>query len=216
LALLVAATSVSGWLVGRNDRGIEWSPQRFLQQSYQGYVESANGVQMARHASPEPLSWLSQEISLTLRLPDLTNRGYVIVDKRTVNDGQHRMVRIVYAAADGRSFSLFLRPRWDERRSGLQMETARDVSLAYWLEGPVASAIASNLTPEETRAIAETVRGALLDPDASRPRIRLEHPSRSPKAGALATGIRPLGKDIQPQGSQPLPVPAAPSLDTPG
>jgi len=216
LALLVAATGVSGWLVGRNDRGIEWSPQRFLQQSYQGYVGSAGGVQTKRHVTVEPLGWLSQEVSLSLRLPDLTDRGYAIVDKRTVNDGHHRMIRIVYAAANGSSFSLFLRPRWDERRSRLQMETARDVSLAYWLDGPLASAIASNMSPEETRAIAETIREALLDPSTSRPTIRLQRPAQPPEGGALATDARrPLGEDIQPHSLQPPPTPAPP-LKTPG
>ena len=216
LILLVATTSVSAWLIGRSERGVEWSPQRFLQHSYQAYLDSANGVQTARHASAEPLGWLSQEISLTLRVPDLADRGYAIVDKRTVNDGRHRMVRIVYQAPDGHSFSLFLRPRWDERRSRLQIETGRDVSVAYWLDGPLASAIASNLSPEETRAIAETVRDVLLDPDASRPTIRIQHPSQSPSAGALATGARPIGKDTRPELPKGPAVPAVPLLDTPG
>jgi anti-sigma factor RsiW len=169
LVLAIAVASTSGWLIGRSDHGTQWSSQRFLQQSYKQYVDSSISAQVEPTGISEPLGWLSEEVSLTLRLPDIAHLGYRVVDKRTVNDGRDQMVRIVYAATDGRSFSLFLRPRWDERRHQLQVQTERDVSLAYWLDGPVASAIASTLPPAEIRVIAEAIRGVLLDRNATRP-----------------------------------------------
>lgn len=211
VALLIATTSVSGWLIGRSERQVEWSPQQFLQQSYEGYMESANRLQLTTHG--EPLNWLSDEISLTLRVPDLSDQGYRVVDKRTVNDGEHRMVRIIYASTDGRSFSLFLRPRWGERRSQLRLKEGPDVSLAYWLDGPLASAIASSLSADETRAVADAVRSALRDPASARPRIRLAPRPPPVDGGTLATGVQPPPSSGQPN----LPVAPRPSMpDTPG
>jgi anti-sigma factor RsiW len=213
LVLAIAVASTSGWLIGRSDHETQWSSQIFLQQSYKQYVDSAVGAQVEPAGSFEPLGWLSEEVSLTLRLPDIAHLGYRVVDKRTVNDGRYQLVRIVYAATDGRSFSLFLRPRWDERRHQLQIQTERDVSLAYWMDGPVASAIASTLPPAEIKVIAEAIRGVLLDRKATRPTMNSAPTSPVGQGDEVASGVPPADKVVIPEDVQPLPLPSA---DTPG
>lgn len=216
LVLLIVVTSVSGWLLGRSDRGVQWtaqwSAQDFLTQSYQEYIGMAVDGRILPAERVEPLNWLSEEISLTLRAPDLTELGYAIVDKRTVSDGEHQMVRLVYAHRDGRSFSLFLRPRWDERQRQLHVATENDISLAYWLEGPLASAIASQLSPDETLAIAESVRGALLDPDVSQPTMHSDPPAQVRARGEMATSTPPGDNAMVPE--EPA-MPSVPFTDLP-
>jgi len=213
LVLAIAVASTSGWLIGRSDHGTQWSSQRFLQQSYKQYIDSSISSQVKPTGISEPLGWLSEEVSLTLRLPDIAHLGYRVVDKRTVNDGRHQMVRIEYAATDGRSFSLFLRPRWDERRRELQVQTEQEVSLAYWLDGPLASAIASTLPPAEIRVIAEAIRGVLLDNGATRPTVHSAPPSPAGQ-GEVAGGVQPAGNAAAPEDL--LLLPPVSSADRPG
>lgn len=208
-ALLVSAMA-GGWLLGRTDRSVEWTSLDFVLQNHRQYVASEPGPQLIPAHQPEPVHWLADEISLTLRVPDLTHIGYSVVDKRTVNDGDRQMMRLIYAAQDGRSFSLFLRPRWAEQRHNLHVARKDDMSLAYWHEGPLASAIASDLSPAETRLIAQTVKGALLDPDLSRPTMQSEPSTPRRQRGDLATGTQAGEGGVASDGPA---MPAVPTVD---
>jgi hypothetical protein len=79
------------------------------------------------------------------------------------------MVRLEYAAPDGRGFSLFLRGRWEDSDPDLRVANRDGVSMAYWLDGPLASAVVSRLAPDEARRVAEHVRRMMLDPDMVEP-----------------------------------------------
>lgn len=193
VGLLALAGAALGWTLGREDA--EGFAGKFVERSYDIYVSSSQKVE--EKAVVEPLSWLSEEISLALRAPDLSESGYSIVDKYTVSDAEGQMVHLIYATPDGKSFSLFLRPRWVERKRGLQVATERDVSIAYWLEGPLASAIASRLPPEETLAIAKTVQGELLNQNVSQP---VMHP------GPGSPGSAPLAADLAESPAAPAPT----------
>jgi len=121
------------------------------------------------------LSGLSEEISLTLRAPDLSDRGYDIVDKETIARGGNETVRLTYANASGETFGLYLRPRWQERGGSLNIDRRGEVSLGYWLDGPLAAAVASRRPPEETKELAETVRAQMRRSAPESPEIRLPH-----------------------------------------
>lgn len=66
-----------------------------------------------------------------------------------------------YAAGDGRFFSLFLAPRWEERQAGIAQAERDGVSMAYWLDGPLASTVVTRMPPAETRQLAKAVREAM-------------------------------------------------------
>lgn len=175
LMALTVAAGMAGWLIGQGEQATGWPVQKLLEQSYLNYVDTASDLaarpKLARAGSTEPLGWLAQEISLTLRTPDLSHLGYSPVDKQTVGTAGEQMVRLVYAAQDGRTFSLFLRPRWEDRNPGLQLTQEGDISLAYWFDGPLASAIASRFPPEQTLDIAKAVRHAMHDPQVPPPAV---------------------------------------------
>lgn len=175
---LVALASTGGWLLGRGEAGGEWTPEAFIASSYRDFVTLGGATSPAPASDAAPFEWLADQVSISIRVPNLEALGYRLVDRQQVADGGPQAVRLVYAAEDGRSFNLFLRPRWSERRREIQVSTRGDVSLAYWLEGPLVTAVASRLPAEETRRIAETVRGALLDPSTSHMTIEAAEPNR--------------------------------------
>jgi anti-sigma factor RsiW len=212
IVLVTVAAGGAGWLIGQGSDSQDQRPSReFVKLSYDNFVTSTVVGQTPRMAQGERLNWLSQEISLNLRVPDLSHLGYSIVDKRTVRSAEGRVVRMTYTSADGRSFSLFLKPRWNERGRELQISTERQVSVAYWLDGPLVSAVASRLPPDETMAIARAVQGALLDSNLARPTIR-PLPTAPVQDGAnVATGLYPAGQGPPPGAGHRSPVvPAGP------
>lgn len=204
---LTVGAGLFGWMLGSG--ALSGGGEDFLARSYDNYVadayESGPGARrLVKADKAEPLNWLSQKLSLTLRAPDLTAQGYSIVDTRTVEGGSRDdMLRLTYSSDDGRSFSLFLYPRWQESQREIRMAREGDVSLAYWLEGPLASVIASRLPPGEIRAVSEAVRRSLNDPEATRPELG---PAKQP-AGKIAGGIALPESGVISPGEPALPAP---------
>jgi anti-sigma factor RsiW len=186
--VLMAMTGLlAGWVLGYGHRAEERPGQNFARLSLEDYLTTTS-VAKIKSPNGKPLNWLSQEMSLRFRVPDLTDIGYSLVDQRTVNEADDRMVRLTYAASDGRQFSLFLKPRWDERKRALELSTKRNVSLAFWLEGPLASAIASRLPPQQTLAIAKRIQNSLLDLTIAHPTLQPIAPAASAPGPSAANG----------------------------
>jgi len=184
LALALLA-GVGGWAIARWQSPEIWNAQALLEESYRDFVSAQahgrEGVTLPRQtiaglgadSSFGALNRLSEEVSLTLRVPDLSKRGYRIVSKETLAQSGSESVRITYAGAEGEAFHLYLRPRWDERDAALQVARRGQVSLGYWLDGPLAAAIASRMSPERTKELAEAVREEMTTSRAQAPAIRL-------------------------------------------
>lgn len=212
---LMIGTGVSGWLANQWSRSLEWSTHEFIEESYRNFSRSTEdavaGPKIALGNSAEPLVWLSEKISLTLRAPDLSDMGFAIVDKRTMGAGNDQMVRLTYAAPDGRKFSLFLRPRWEGNSPDLKVVNEGDVTLVYWLDGPLASTIASRSTPDETVKLATAVRRAMQDRSVPPPAVESTPPRPSRQGAGLTTGglaiepAPPAGRIIAPM-ERPTPA----------
>lgn len=199
--VMVAAVGVAGWMLGSREGETNWSAEEFIEQSYVSYSGSRPGgesVDTGRSANASALQWLSQRISLSLKVPDMSAEGYVLTDRRTVTVDGGQFVRLSYKATDGRIFDLILQPRWEASDPGVRVAQRRDVSLAYWFDGPLAHAVVSNLPPVEARKLAIAVRDAMHDPDTSKPAVKL-----TPRLGR---GYGVAGADAS---NQPPTVPAA-------
>lgn len=187
---LTSVAGVSGWMVGQSDRSAKWLPDAFLDDSRIGHVTS--GLRTGPVAAPvaagsqAPLDWLSESISLNVRVPDLSARGFTLERKETLPGGDERMVRLSYASAEGDGFSLFLRPWWERRNPGIELVRRDGAWLAYWRDGPLASVIVSRLPEQEVRELAREVRRAMQEEGRRTPGIQAE-PVRSGLPG-LATG----------------------------
>lgn len=169
VALLVAGAGVAGWQFGQDGRPAGWSAEALVERAYaqfiadrpgaaEGAVEPALG---ATATDAQPLGWLADEISIRLKAPNLTEAGFRLVAKEAVEAGDGQIVRLDYAGAGGQGFSLFLAPRWESRAAGIAQVERGGVSMAFWLDGPLASTVVAQMPAAETRALAETVRRAM-------------------------------------------------------
>lgn len=194
-AMLAITAGLGGWQLGRsNDDGAE---QAMLDASFRQFVSHrpGEGVEAAAGAQPargqRALGWFEDEMAIRLHAPDLSGEDFALVDKRALPRGDERLVQLDYAAPDGRSFSLFLAPRWQERPGAIAETEREGVTLAYWNNGPLATSIATHLSRGEARDIAEAVRAAMRD-DAATPPATLEPEYRAPaeaERGILADSL---------------------------
>ena len=185
LVFLVTAASVLGWLAGRSYQPEGELTYDFVERSYNEYVGTATKPNLPSHNLKKAAN-AADTISVSLNIPDLSHLGYRIVDKQMVAGGSTTMVRLNYTTGDDRSFSLFLHPRRDYAGHGVELRTERSVSIAYWVVGPLAVAVAARLPPDHTLAIAQEVRDALSDPGALKPTIQTTSPQ---KQRDLVTGL---------------------------
>jgi len=152
---------------------------------------------------------IDENVAIRLSLPDLSSKGFRLVEKRGLRRSGKQIIALDYVSADGRSFSLFLAPRWANRPGPIVEDERNGVTLTYWHEGPLASSIATDLPRAEARQVAQTVRRAMRDettasPPSLRPDLRLD---RSPPGGIMAdsraTRLDPASAD-----SDAMPPPA--------
>jgi anti-sigma factor RsiW len=167
------ASGATGWYIGQSNEPSQWTPHTSIEQAYRQSSEGASPLSPQSEIAPalgtDDLGWLSDNISLTFRMPDLTAHGFKIVNAQKLATSSGQVARLTYASESGEDFSLFLRVRWEERDSSMQLNEDGKISMAFWLDGPLASAVISKLPLEKTRAIAETVRSALRDQNVPTP-----------------------------------------------
>lgn len=209
VACLIVGAGTAGWLLGQGDGERESPGAEMIDRSYAQFVAERPGEMapaMGRAvAEAKPLGWLAEEVSIRLKAPDLSGEGFSLVDKKAIVAGDTQMVRLDYSAGDGRAFSLFIAPRWDDGPVEITPAERDGVSLAYWLDGPLASAVATRMPADEAEALAEAVHEALqsggappavLDPAPSGP--------RKPRDGMMADTLADPAVETHPQ---PLRVP---------
>lgn len=155
-AMVAVFASTASWMISGRGDGAGWSPEHFVEQSYAGF-RTVSGEPNAAGAVTADLSG-SDELASGLRIPDLTAIGFTVAARRSLVTEAGDMVQATYTGGDGERFSLFLQPRWDERSPDLEVSHRRGLSMAYWLEGSLASAVVADLPRDRVAHIADAVR----------------------------------------------------------
>lgn len=170
--LLAGAAASFGWYAGRSSGWDDPDAEASVDLSYVEYVQSGEEAapEMVQ-ARIEPLDWLSDRVSLVIEAPDLHAAGFVLNRTEQVAVGATNMVRLRYGAEDGRSFSLFLHPRWEPEAPALHAARKDDVSIVHWRDGSLVAVLLSEMPEQETMAIAQRVSEAMAQQDAPQPSI---------------------------------------------
>lgn len=175
-ALVLLAAVGAGWLVGQRDDADRWALEEFARGAAAQHQVSAtaSGIQpaAATAAGTEPLAWLNERLALEIKAPDLTEEGFALVGKSKVGLSGDGSVQLIYRNGDGALLSLFLRPRWEERSNPMEVVRSDGVAVHYWLDGPLAFALASDEPGADTERLARAVheavgRSRLTDPAAN-------------------------------------------------
>lgn len=207
VCLLTATAALSGWWLGRSDPPAPWPSEQILETGLIGAMnDNASSRLIAEAGAAAPMNWLSERISISLRLPELGSRGYTLTGKETVHIGEDRLVRLTYGQPDGKGFNLLLRPWWRSRNPEIKLMRRDDLWIAYWRDGPVASVLAARLSRDEVKELAREVRREMHNRNHATPKVRAAPPTLdSPglAAGAAGNEIRPAGEPVEPIGIRP-------------
>jgi len=205
----VMLAGYTGWTVAQWQSNPGWSAQALLEETYRD-LASRQGPRAAAPATAasapargrigtvaagSAIGRLSDEISLTVRAPDLGDLGYEIVARESIAQGGNETVRLTYAGPSGEAVHLYLSPRWDERESEPQVTRRGDISMGYWVNGPLAAAVASRLPPEEMRALAERFRKAMAESGPATPKLQLPR-GLEQEATLHGDSVRPASPEI--------------------
>lgn len=186
LVLVISSASMAGWFAGRSHQSGDTLSYDFAERSYNAYVGAGAGPHTTSRGLTRAGSLVSDSVSLTVRIPDLSHLSFRLAGKETIDRGSEAMVRLTYTTPNDESFSLFLHPRTEQIERHIELRSERNVSIAYWAEGPIAAAVVARLPSGETLEIAQKIRAALSDSNGSKPTIE----TTSPKAHRdLVTGL---------------------------
>lgn len=170
LALAAVAASF-GWYAGRSSGG-DRQAEASIELSYADYVQTGEVVTPGMtQAGVEPLAWLSDRVSLMIEAPDLRSAGFELGRTEQVAMGGTTMVRLSYGSEDGRSFSLFLHPCWEPEAPALHATHRDEVSIVHWLDGSLAAVLLSDMSEQDTLAIARRVSDAMGQQGAPEPSL---------------------------------------------
>lgn len=200
LAVVVAITfgGIAGWLVGNRPHVADSAENRLVHAAYANFVSPPKRQPVLVQAGQDnSLSALEHAAPLRIRAPDLAKLGFVLVKQRAIREHGNRLLRFAYRAADGRTLSLYVGPRWTEARPGIRIATEGHISIAHWLQGPMVSVLVSRLSADKLGPLAEQVRHSMRHPQQRDP---------MPNPGAVKPGLkRPTIASDQGRG----PIPAA-------
>lgn len=171
MAALVVVAALGGWIVAQQQDQSRLLPAGFIEE-VKARHDTGRQVALqdtAMEAATPPLGWLRQTVSLEFEAPDLSGLGYMLVGKQRTDHAGNSAVRLIYRGADDSTINLFLRPRWEP--SGQTMARIRDdnVTVHYWLHGPLAFALTSDPDNDKASELAYAIHEATTRPRPSEP-----------------------------------------------
>jgi anti-sigma factor RsiW len=166
---LILVAGFTGWVIGQRGQSEPWPMHALVEQMLmtdkQPYLisssDSDRNLDQAMKETTRPLDWLSHQIAVSLQLPDLTSQGFTLVEKRLVSSNDPQAVQVIYATSSGRRLSLFLRTRWQDETPQFRFAEKDGVMMVYWLEGPLAYALAGQLDRQEMVEVVQTLRASM-------------------------------------------------------
>jgi anti-sigma factor RsiW len=209
-AILAVIACGAGWTAGRLTRS---DPATWMMQAVNltkppsmrnpdAPTEIASGAEITPTRLPE---WLVAEVSPHLETPDLSSLGFDLIGLGTVETAAGRVLRLDYRSNDGRVINLFLRRRWRQQETSIQMKEENGVTITSWMEGPLATAVAGPISRAQAIAVARAVRQALSNRYAGTPLIKHAVPAQEGPTNASVPDDTPSVPFVGlPTGRQPI------------
>lgn len=161
MVLVIAATGVAGWTLGRTSRADAFGAEDFAADAAAAHSQQRVPEGASTRGDFSPLQWLTKRVALELQAPDLQDEGYRLIARQKVRLNGQPAVQLAYRDDAGRRLSVFLRKRW--RESGPSIRTmARDhTTMAYWLDGPIAYGVMADRSETDLRSLAQKINGKI-------------------------------------------------------
>ncbi|WP_430475825.1 anti-sigma factor family protein [Thalassospira lucentensis] len=235
-ATILFATGATGWYLGRSSTdAVIWQRDAVVHSALDSYRQSMNasapvsgtvgtllpsgsgqtdllGPQadfpVQADTGSRPTSWISGHVALQMRLPDLSQDGFRMIDNQTIETDNGNAIRVSYHNDQGQKLVLMLHPRWRTGISDIEIDDRQGVALASWADGPLAYGLASDGGAQQIFDMAQRIRNAMREPGTSKPALTSD-PRSFPQIEAPGRGASEqlIPGDMIPQQRQPTEMP---------
>jgi anti-sigma factor RsiW len=107
------------------------------------------------------LQWLTKRIGANVRAPTLSGLGWKLVGGRLLPDRGLPAAQFMYEDGAGRRLTLYLRKETGLNNTAFQFAERDGFGAFYWVDRPLAYAIAGRLSRDELMGLANAVYGQL-------------------------------------------------------
>lgn len=100
-------------------------------------------------------AWLSKRLATTVVAPDVRDAGYQLVGGRLLPDAGRPAAQFMYEDAHGARITLYVRAHGEGgHESALRHAEDGDIGVIYWVDGPLAYALAGSINRVQLEKIA--------------------------------------------------------------
>jgi anti-sigma factor RsiW len=107
------------------------------------------------------VQWLTKRIGANVRAPALASLGWKLVGGRLLPDRGLPAAQFMYEDGTGRRLTLYMRKEPGLDNTAFQFDERDGFGAFYWVDRPLAYAIAGRLSREELMSLANAVYGQL-------------------------------------------------------
>ncbi len=176
--LLLAVGGTGGWVLRaiQEDAPTATAP-RYVEKALGAHLvytaEVRHPVEVGAEQEAHLVAWLSKRLGARVNAPHLAAAGYELVGGRLLEDSGRPAAQFMYENAAGRRVTVFVR-RYEGGSTAFRFVTRGDISAFYWIDAPLAYALAGALPRTELLALANLVYRELApdEPSPAGPRRR--------------------------------------------
>jgi anti-sigma factor RsiW len=107
------------------------------------------------------VAWLTRRVGAPIRAPSLADRGWKLMGGRLLPDLGLPAAQFMYEDAAGRRLTLYIRKETGLNNTSFQFAERDGLGSFYWIDRPLAYALAGRLGREELMALANAVYAQL-------------------------------------------------------
>ena len=186
-ALIIAVVAGAAGYVARDMMGDRQQEPAFVTSAigaHRVYVPEVRHAVEVKAAEDHLVRWLTRRVGAQFVAPSLVEHGWKLMGGRLVPDGGRPAAQFMYEDAGGRRLTLYIRKETTLANTAFQFAEQEGFEAFYWIDHPLAYALAGKLKREELMALANLVYAQLeaLAPSRSQS-APPPMPSAPPKPG---------------------------------
>jgi anti-sigma factor RsiW len=181
-ALVVALVAGAAGYIARDMMGDRSREPAFVTNAigaHRVYVPEVRHPVEVKAAEEHLVRWLTRRVGAPFVAPSLVEHGWKLMGGRLVPDGGRPAAQFMYEDASGRRLTLYIRKETTLANTAFRFAEREGFEAFYWIDHPLAYALAGQLKREELMALANLVYAQLEALAASR-----GQPSPSPASPA--------------------------------
>jgi anti-sigma factor RsiW len=164
-ALLIALTAgLAGYLVRDLLAGAPRAEPSFVLNAigaHSVYVPEVRHPVEVKADEEHLIRWLTRRVGAPIRAPSLVERGWKLMGGRLLPDLGLPAAQFMYEDAAGRRLTLYIRKETGLNNTSFQFAERDGLGSFYWIDRPLAYALAGRLSRDELMALADAVYAQL-------------------------------------------------------